>query len=589
MAEERVQRRLAAILAADVVGYSRLIRADEEGTLAALKTLREDIINPKITEHHGRIVKLMGDGMLAEFPSVVDAVRTAAEVQRAVAERNEDRSEEQRIDFRVGINLGDVVIDGDDIQGDGVNVASRLEGLAEPGGMCISAAVYDQVRDRIELAFEDMGEQVVKNIDRPVHAWRWTTDASVTAKVPAMADEPLPLPDKPSIAVLPFDNMSGDPEQEFFADGMAEDIITALSRMPWFFVIARNSSFTYKGKAVDVKKVARELGVQYVLEGSVRKGGSRLRITAQLIDALTGKHVWAERYDREIADIFAVQDEVTEAIVGAVAPEFLSVEAKRAQRKDPDRLDAWECVVRGRAHLWKMGREDVAEARRLFERAIQLAPSGEFGMSDLAFALFLEFYYRWSDSPERSSDEIMRVAEKAVAVDDHDAWAHTMLGLVNAFARRWDEALPAVERAIELNPNFAPALGVRGLVLAMLGEVDEAIESIDKADRLSPRDGFMAFWIMGRVWANFVDGRYEEAVKTAQQAIRLAPNNPTYRRQLAASYAMMDRIDEAQAAIQEYLRLEPNHTVADSKKVPTKIPEHLERFLDGLRKAGLPE
>ena len=591
MTERVVQRRLAAIVSADVVAYTRLMERDEVGTHARLRARFKALIEPKIGEHGGRVVKLMGDGLLAEFPSVVDAVNWAVEVQAKVAELSAAEPDEQRIVYRVGVNLGDVIVDGDDIYGDGVNVAARLQEIAERGGVCISEKVQTEVRGKLNVEFVDGGTQTVKNVRDPLRIWRWSpgqVEASDTALRP-LAGEPLALPDKPSIAVLPFDNMSGDPEQEYFADGMAEDIITALSHMPWFFVIARNTTFTYKGRAVDVKQVARELGVQYVLEGSVRKGGNRLRITAQLIDAMTGKHVWAERYDREIVDIFAVQDEVTEAIVGAVAPEFLSVEAKRAQRKDPGLLDAWECVMRGRALVWKMGREEVAEARKLFERAIQLAPSGEFGMSDLAFVHFLEFYYRWSGSPERSSDEMIRVAEKAVAVDDHDAWAHTMLGLVNVFARRWDEALPAVERAIELNPNFAPAHGVRGFALALVGEVDEAIESIDNADRLSPRDSFKAFWIMGRVWANFIDGRYEEAVKTAQQAIRLAPNNPTYRRQLAASYAMMDRIDEAQAAIQEYLRLEPNHTVADSKKVPTKIPEHLERFLNGLRRAGLPE
>jgi TolB-like protein len=560
---------------------------DEAGTLAQLKTLRRELFEPKTALFGGRIFKNTGDGALAEFGSANDAVQSAIEIQRALVRRNADVPEDRRIILRIGISLGDVMVDGDDLYGNGVNVAARMESLAEPGGICLSGNVHEHVGDLLDVVLEDLGEQTIKNIAQPVRTYR------IALGQPAVPSEQVgsapSLPDKPSIAVLPFDNMSGDPELEFVADGMAEDIITALSRMPWFFVIARNSSFTYKGRAVDVKQVARDLGVQYVLEGSVRKGGSRLRITAQLVDALTGKHVWAERYDREIADIFAVQDEVTEAIVGAVAPEFLSVEAKRAERKDPSQLDAWECVVRGRAHLWKMGREEVAEARKLFERAIQLVPSGEFGMSDLAFAHFQEFYYRWSDSPERSSDEMMRVAEKAVAVDDHDAWAHTMLGLVNVFARRWDEALPAAERAIELSPNFAPAHGVRGFALALVGEVDEALESIDNADRLSPRDSFMAFWIMGRVWANFIDKRYEEAEKTAIQAIRLAPNNPTYRRQLAVIYAMMDRIDEAQAAIKEYLRLAPNHTVADSKKVPTKIPEHLERFLDGLRKAGLPE
>jgi len=420
-------RRLAAILAADVVGYSRLIRADEEGTLAALKRLREEVIDPGMAAHDGRIVKLMGDGVLAEFGSVVDAVRLAVQVQEGVAERNAELPEERRIAFRVGINLGDVVIDGDDIHGDGVNVAARLEALAEPGGICISAAVHDQVRDRLDLHFEDLGERQVKNLDRPVHVWRWATEASPLAAALSATSAPLALPDKPSIAVLPFDNMSGDPDQEFFADGMAEDIITALSRMPWFFVIARNSSFTFKGRAVDVKQVAAELGVKYVLEGSVRKAGNRLRITAQLIDATTGKHVWAERYDREIADLFEVQDEVTRSIVGAVAPEFLSAESQTARRKDPAQLDAWECVVRGRGHLWKLAREDAAEARELFERAIALAPSGEFGTSDLALVYFLESFYRWSDDPQESLAAMLRTAEQAVAADDQDPWALTIL------------------------------------------------------------------------------------------------------------------------------------------------------------------
>ena len=584
-----MKRRLAAIVAADVVGYSRLIRADEEGTLAALKTLRNDLIDPKIAQHHGRIVKLMGDGMLAEFGSVVDAVRAAAEIQRAVAERNIGLAEANLIKFRIGINLGDVVIDGEDIHGDGVNVAARLEGLAEPGGICISAAVHEQVRDRAGLSFEDMGEREVKNIDRPIRVWRWVAEASPLAAASSAASVPLALPDKPSIAVLPFENMSGDPEQEFFADGMSEDIITALSRMPWFFVIARNSSFTYKGRAVDVKQVAVELGVKYVLEGSVRKGGNRLRITAQLIDATTGKHVWAERYDREIADIFDVQDEVTQAIVGAVAPEFLSIEAKKARRKDPAQLDAWECVMRGRAHLWKLGREDAAEARKLFERAIELVPSGEFGTSDLALVHFLESYYRWSGSPEQSLEKMLRSAEKAVAADDHDPWALTILAWANVVAHRWDEALPPVERAIEQSPNFAAAIGFRGTILALLGESDPAIACIDEAVRLSPRDGIMVFWIMGLVWAYYAQARYEEAANAARQAIRMAPDNPTFRRQLAACYAMLDRMDEARAALEEYLRLEPSHTLADASKVPSKIPEHVERFVEGLRRAGLPE
>jgi adenylate cyclase len=586
MAEGRVQRRLAAILAADVAGYSRLIRGDEEGTLARLSTLRKETIDPSIAEHGGRIVKLMGDGMLAEFPSVVDAVRNAVEVQEAVAENQAGLPEEERIVFRVGINLGDVVIDGDDIQGDGVNVAARLEALADPGGVCISGAVYDQVRDRIDLAFQDLGKHEVKNIERPIRLWQWTRGAADDA---AASDVVLPLPDKPSIAVLPFDNMSGDPEQEHFADGMAEDIITALSRMPWFFVIARNSSFTYKGRAVDVTKVAAELGVKYVLEGSVRKGGNRLRITAQLIDATSGKHIWAERYDRELMDIFEVQDEVTQAIVAAVAPEFLSTEARAARRKDPRQLDAWECVMRGRAHLWKLGREDAAEARRLFERAIELAPGGEFGVSDLALVHFLEFFYRWGDSPEHSLQNMLTTAQKAVAVDESDPLAWTVLAWASQFARRWDAATESIERAIQLSPNFVPAIGIRGGIRALNGQPDSGIELINQAARLSPSDGFMPFWMLCLFWAYYAKGQYDEAAKAAQRGLRTAPDNPTLRRQLAAAYAMLGRMDEAKAALDEYLRIEPDHTIADSRKIPSSVPVDLERFLDGLRKAGLPE
>ena len=582
-----MERRLVAILAADVVGYSRLVRTDEEGTIETLKAILADLVDPTIARHHGRIVKLMGDGILAEFASVVDAVRAGAEIQRAMAERNAARADADRIEFRMGINLGDVVVDGDDIQGDGVNVAARLEGLAEPGGLCISGAVHEQVRDRSKLVFDDMGEREVKNIDRPVRVWRWTPDAF--AGHAFEPSSPPALPDKPSIAVLPFDNMSNDPDQDFFADGMAEDIITALSRMPWFFVISRNSTFTYKGQAVDVTQVAAELGIRYVLEGSVRKAGNRLRITAQLIDATNGNHVWAERYDREITDIFEVQDEVTRAIVGAVAPEFLSTEAKRSRHKDASQLDALECVMRGRAHLWKLGREDSAAARRLFERAIELLPSGELGTSDLALVYFLETFYGWSDSPQNSLRMMLETAERAVAADDGDPLALTILAWANIFAHRWDESLPPVDRAVELSPNFAPAIGVRGAVLALLGDAQPGIEEIEKAIRLSPRDGFMTIWLMGLFWAYHVLARYEEAAETARRAIRIAPDNPTFRRQLASASAMLGRLDDAREAITEYRRLEPDHTIADARKIPSKVPEHLDRFIEGLRKAGLPD
>jgi adenylate cyclase len=343
-----MQRRLAAILAADVVGYSRLIRADEEGTLAALKALHSELIDPKLREHRGRTVKLMGDGMLVEFASVVDAVRAATATQSALAERNAAVPESQRIDLRIGVNLGDVVIDGDDIHGDGVNVAARLEGLAAPGGICISEAVYEQVRDRTSLAFEDLGLREVKNIDRPVRVWRWLSGQDVAVADPALAEKPLALPDKPSIAVLPFDNMSGDPEQGYFADGITEDIITEISKISELFVISRNSTFTYKGRAAKVQDVSRDLGVRYVLEGSVRKAGERVRVTAQLIDGHTGGHVWAERYDRGLADIFAVQDDVTAEIVRALEVRLVDAARARPARAETENPEAYDCVLRGR-------------------------------------------------------------------------------------------------------------------------------------------------------------------------------------------------------------------------------------------------
>ncbi len=416
-----MERRLAAILAADVVGYSRLIRADEEGTIAALKALRADLIDPKIVEHHGRIVKLMGDGMLAEFASVVDAVRAAVETQRAVAERNADLPKDKRIEFRVGINLGDVVIDGDDIHGDGVNVAARLEGLAEQGGICISGGVYDQVRDRIDVPFEDMGEQEVKNIDRPVRVWRWVVGEPVPPG-PAKADEPLPLPDKPSIAVLPFTNMSGDPEQEYFSDGITEDIITGLSKNPDLFVISRHSTFAFKGQSVKVKDISRELGVRYVLEGSIRKAGQRIRVTAQLIDATTDHHLWAERFDRKMEDIFAVQDEICGIIlhnVGAAGGKLELSARAAAMHKDTNSLRAYDYYLRGREHAYRYRDEGFSEAQELYGKAIELDPEFARAHSALAF-----MYARWihfgAEDPEGLLAKALEMAQRAVHLDPSD-------------------------------------------------------------------------------------------------------------------------------------------------------------------------
>jgi TolB-like protein len=414
---------------------------DEEGTLAALKGHRRAVVDPKIAEHRGRIVKTTGDGMLVEFVSVVDAVRCAVDVQRGMLERNAEVAPDRRIQFRVGINVGDIISDDNDIYGDGVNVAARLEALAEPGGICVSRIVHDQVCDKLDFSFEDMGEQQVKNIARTVRTHRillkTTSDESISTTPPRSAR---PLPQKPSIAVLPFANMSGDAEQEYFSEGVTEDIITNLSHNHSFFVISRSTSFTYKGPAVDVGKVGRELGVRYVLEGSVRRSGNRVRITAQLIEAASGHHLWADRCDRELADVFAVQDEIARSITGAIAPGIIAAEVRQAQRKDPDQLDAWDRTVRAHWHIRRFTREDLAEARRLLTDAIALDPANSMACADLAFARHFEAVFGWGDGPTESHIRLGEAARKAVAIDDDDAMAHTALAIFELFSGRHEEA-----------------------------------------------------------------------------------------------------------------------------------------------------
>ena len=581
-----MERRLAAILATDVVGYSRLIRADEEGTIAALKALRADLIDPKIAEYHGRVVKLMGDGMLVEFASVVAAVRAAVETQRAVAERNAGLPEERRMEFRIGVNLGDVVIDGDDIHGDGVNVAARLEGMAEPGGICVSEAVYDQVKRRTDLSFEDLGEQAFKSIDEPVRVWRWPATGSASTKTGG----PLALPDKPSIAVLPFENMSGDPEQEYFADGITEDIITALSKFHWFFVIARNSSFTFKGKVVDVKHVARDLGVRYVLEGSVRKAGGRVRITGQLVDATTGNHVWAETYDRELEDIFAVQDEITESIVASVGPEFHAAEIARTRRKDMRNLDAWDCVMRAYWHMVRFTKRDNAEAQQLLSEGIELFGGDARMLSVLAMSYALDANLGWSESIPQSLSQAAQLAHQAIALDDHDAEAHLALGLAQFVSKQHEDAIRRLERAIDLNPNYATAMGTLGMVLSFTGERDRAFEWLDKALRLSPHDPFRVFYFTCLGFAEFGQQRYDDAIDWAKKAIQESPQVPIARYLLTGCYGLTGRSADAQTALRELLRVAPGATIgARRNQAPFRNLADMERYVDGLRKAGLPE
>jgi adenylate cyclase len=587
---DRVVRRLAAILAIDMVGYSRHMEADEAGTIARQRSHRQGLIDPVLHEHGGRIVKTTGDGLLVEFGSVVDALESAVRIQRAITETEANAPKERRIQYRAGINLGDIVIDGDDILGDGVNIAARLEGLAEPGGISITASVFEQVVGKLDLVFDDLGELQVKNIQRPVRVYR------VRLEIVAQAGQGSPrgvvadVAAKPSIAVLPFQDMSAEQDQEYFADGVAEDIITGLSRNHAFFVIARNSSFTYKGRPVDVKQVAGELGVRYVLEGSVRKGGTRVRITAQLIDATTGNHVWAERYDRELDDIFAVQDEVTASIVGVVAPELIGAEMRRARRKDPASMDAWDCVMRANWHAWRLTEEDSAEARKFASQAIELDPGMPRPRVVHAMCNVWDVLFARSESPAQSLAEAHDMARRAVELDDRDAEAHTILGVVALFMRRFDDSLRRLETALEINSNLAFAHMWGGGYYALSCESGKARVHLKEALRLSPRDpaNYWTFAFLGL--ADFADERYEEAAEWAHRAIHLYKKFPTAHRLLTASCKLLGQTEKARVALGALLSIAPGTTIAKTRAaVPWKDPAVMERYLDALRKAGLPE
>jgi TolB-like protein/class 3 adenylate cyclase len=526
LSEERVERRLAAILAADVAGYSRLMGDDEEGTLAALKAIRRQLVDPKIKEHRGRVVKTTGDGALVEFASVIDAVRCAVDVQRDMAERNAEIQAARRIEFRIGINVGDIIIDEDDIYGDGVNVAARLEALAEPGGICVSRVVRDQVRDKLDFIFDDKGEQQVKNIARPVRVYliRPGEPAQSTAVAAAPDTAPPPLPAKPSIAVLPFANMSNDPEQEYFADGIAEDIITSLSRLSGFFVIARNSTFTYKDRAVDVKTIARELGVRYVLEGSVRKAANRVRVTAQLVEGATGNHVWAERYDRELADIFAVQDEITETIVGALEPRLHVAEIIRAQHKVPSSLDAWDLVMQAMDRISRFTDADSRAAIALLDRAIAIDPGYARAYAHKAWLTIWRAFQGWDPMREAIATAGDSVA-KGRQFDAGEPWVYVARIMVCTATLNGGEAVAAARKAIELNPNFAYGYSFLGVALAASGDGDAAIAAVDHAVRLSPRDLLRDEFELFYAFAYFQKGDYAKAADFAAAAASLRPGH----------------------------------------------------------------
>jgi adenylate cyclase len=591
LTDQRVERRLAAVLAADVAGYSRLMGLDEEGTLARLKAVRKALVDPTIASHRGRIVKTTGDGMLVEFASAVDAVRGAIEVQRGMADRNGSVPQDQRIEFRIGIHVGDIIFDDSDIFGDGVNIAARLEGIAEPGGVCISDDGYRQIRGKVEFACDDLGPQVLKNIAEPMRAWRVQLDGESAAKTQrgshAGQTPALALPDKPSIAVLPFQNMSADPEQEYFGDGLVEDIITALSRFKSLFVIARNSSFTYKGKAVDIKQVGHELGVRYVLEGSVRKAGNRLRITGQLIEASTGAHLWAEKIDGALEDVFELQDQITTSVVGVIAPKIEQAEIDRANQKPTDSLDSYDHYLRAVAfHNKRM----FAAALPLFEKAFELDPQCAAAYAGAAVTIAQQQGTDGKSLTAEMRAEAVKLANIGAGLASEDAVALNKCGHVLVYiGREYDRGRSMVEQAVALNPNLAGAWNSLGWVSVICCEPERAIESFEKMIRLSPLDPLKVWASSGIAWALWFQGRYEEGRAQAMKVMQVFRQVQSLGAYIANSVGA-GRMAEARSAAQELLKLDPGFCIRHALDVfPIQQAELREKLASTFRSAGLPE
>ncbi len=617
MADQGAQRRLAAIFAADMVGYSRLMEADERGTIARQKTHRVELIDPTITEHHGRIVKTTGDGMLVEFASVAEAVQSAVEIQEALARRNACVTADRQILYRIGINLGEIIIEGGDIYGNGVNVAARLEELAEPGSICVSAIVYEQIERILNLRYEDLGEQQVKNIAKPIHGYSVRPGtrempASQAAPSPAASPDSAPAPSvpdtslgpsspdtalgpssqdtaiAPSIAVLPFDNMSADQEQEYFADGITEDIITALSKISGLFVIARNSTFTYKGKAVDVKRVSSDLGVRYVLEGSVRKAGQRVRITAQLIDAEEGHHLWAARFDRDLTDVFALQDEITSNVVTALHVRLVEGEQARVWHKSTENLFAWECLMQGLPHLRRFTKEENVRARGLFEKAVELDPGYAAGWVWLAWTHWADARFLWIESPSEAAARAAELADKALGLQDTFSEAHALLGAIHLMRRDYDQAVSEGEKAVALDPNGADVTALLAMTLNWSGRAKDAGALIEKAMRLSPL--YSAWYLAVQAHAYRLTGRYQEAVACYRDSIERNPDHIGPHIGLAACYAKMGQDEEARAQAVEVLRINSTFTLARyAERLTYRDQAQSDKTLQALRRAGLPE
>jgi TolB-like protein len=575
-----LQRRLAAILIADVVDYSRLMGEDEARTLAALTELRRELFEPVVNARGGKVIKRLGDGWIVEFPSISDATASAIEVQEGLENH-------QIIRLRIGVHIGDVTFQDDDIYGDGINVAARLEALAEPGQVLISDTAHHSLDSKAVGVFDGGEEHQLKNIARSVAVWRWPAGSSTTGPEPTS----LALPDKPSIAVLPFSNMSNDPEQEYFADGITEDIITALSRLNWLFVIARNSTFAFKGKATDIRKIARELGVRYVLEGSVRKSGGQLRITGQLIDATNGAHLWADKFDGTMTDVFALQDQVTESVIGAIEPSLRKAEMQRSKRKRPEKLAAYDFYLRAMPHLYAFRPEVNSEAQRLLENAVQEQPDFAPALANLAWALEQRFVHNWPDAQEDDPARAIELARRAISADRNDADATSLSGfLLTILGHDHESGLRAVERALEINPNSAMVCWTAGWVYLFCGEPDKSLTLAKRLIRLSPVDLEMHFIFNVLAGAHLFLEQFSEAAEAAAQSLdHYTELDVSYWLRIPAC-AHLGEDQEVAIAAAKLLELEPNFSVSGfANQVPFRNPNHMKIVLDGFRMAGLPE
>ena len=587
MAEGRINRKLAAILAADVVGYSRLMASDEAGTLAALKRHRQQVFEPAVAAHQGRIVKLIGDGTIVEFASVVDAVNCALSVQRSGDSLQDESLHQPRIVLRIGINLGDVIIEGDDIYGDGVNIAARLEPVAEPGGICISSIVNESIGNRIVARFEDGGHINVKNIDRPIRIWRWHPDAHAPVTDGPRPNTGIPQPHT-AIAVLPFTNMSGDPEQEYFSDGISEDIITDLSKIAGLMVIARNSSFTYKGRSVDVRTIGRELGVQSVLEGSIRRSGNRVRITAQLIDATSGGHLWGDRYDRDLTDIFEVQDDVTRRIVDALKVTLSPAETERLAKAKTSNLAAYDYLLRGRELMLgkEKNRQTFEQSIACFKKALEHDPDYSQAYACLGFAHIFDYQNRWTDDPDSSLLLVKQYARQAIEKDPNEPLARCVSAMAASFEKDLDRARSEIDVALSLNPNFALAHNLRGSNRIYSGKPLEAIPEIEHGMRLDPALSSQFLHFLGMAY--LLARKYEIAAAVLKQRIVLVPRTDFSRALLASALGHLGELEEACRVWGELKEINPNYAFADHVgRLPFRRKEDVERIADGLRKAGL--